>query len=478
MQGWKLALCLLFAGCFLFVLFIPSALGQSEINILPFKEKIEKETIDPERYPSREAYAVGEKLAREAMSSFRAEKGSYPPRVAAVIWGKETAGREGPMVSFALALLGVKPRWDLSGKVVGLEPVSLHELGRPRIDVITVTTGLFRDLFRNQIILLDRAYRLALAASYQSIITDYPELRGALDSSLAPLEKAGLLVKRGEPLESNHVARYWIISVRELMAGGCRPEEAGELALARIFAPPEGEFGSGVNVAGSPEDAEKVADLFVKRVGNVYSEKGWGVNQPELLKKLLKGCNLLFHCSSEGPILDQDDLPLEYTYVPGLKAALEKWAGKGVEKITGTISGLEGGGIDGEPGQREDSPVRLSEKGDGSKVREKPQGEENNNRRSVPTAGTKVLERLPGEEKEPVKAGPRHHQASSAASEPGTEPGPRIFEIETVTLPPARSSREQASCWPAVGFFLALLVVGGVKGFLWHRREFIRVVPD
>lgn len=101
------------------------------------------------------------------------------------------------MVSFALALLGVRPRWDPSGKVIGLELISSSELGRPRTDVITITTGLFRDLFKDQVIMLDRAHRLALAASYQSITSAYPELQVALDASLAPLEKAGLLVKGG-----------------------------------------------------------------------------------------------------------------------------------------------------------------------------------------------------------------------------------------------------------------------------------------
>jgi len=84
LQGWKWILFLC-AGYLLVTCFASTALGQSDVNVLPFDEKLKKETINPEKYPGRETYAVGEKLAREAMDRFRTEKGSYPPRVAAVI---------------------------------------------------------------------------------------------------------------------------------------------------------------------------------------------------------------------------------------------------------------------------------------------------------------------------------------------------------------------------------------------------------
>jgi len=468
LRPWK-SILLLFAVYLFATCFASPALGESDLGVFRFDEKIKKETIDPERYPSREAYAAGEKLAREAINKFKAEKGSYPPRVAAVVWGKETAGREGPMVSFVLALLGVKPRWDSSGKVVGLELISPSELGRPRIDVIVITTGLFRDLFKNQVIMLDRAHRLALAASYQSITSTYPELQVALDASLAPLEKAGLLVKGREPLDSNYVATCWIIAVREFLAKGHQPEEAGKLATARIFAPPAGEFGSGVTVIGSPQDPERVANRFVNRLGNIYSETEWGANRPEVFKELLKACKVLFHCCSESPILDQDDLPLEYTYVPGLKVALEKWGGGEVEKITGTIHGLQGGGTSEEQGQEgqvegsgtggeqeqvEGSQVRLGEKG------------------ATPVAQKESS----AEGIKPVQTSSQQ-QASSAPSSlraPEAKPGPRIFEIEPVPSP-ATNSKEQASCWSTVGILLALFAVGGVKGLLRYRREFGQV---
>ena len=39
--------------------------------------------------------------------------------------------------------------------------IPLEELGRPRVDVVVNCSGVFRDLFVNQMLLLDRAIKLA-----------------------------------------------------------------------------------------------------------------------------------------------------------------------------------------------------------------------------------------------------------------------------------------------------------------------------
>ncbi|KUK31137.1 MAG: Putative magnesium chelatase, partial [Thermoanaerobacterales bacterium 50_218] len=61
MRRWK-SILLLFAVYLFATCFASPALGQSDLGVFRFDEKIKKETIDPERYPSREAYAAGEKL--------------------------------------------------------------------------------------------------------------------------------------------------------------------------------------------------------------------------------------------------------------------------------------------------------------------------------------------------------------------------------------------------------------------------------
>ena len=57
-------------------------------------------------------------------------------------------------------MLGVRPLPDSLGRINQIEPVPLEELGRPRIDVVVTCSGVFRDLFINQMNLLDRAVKL------------------------------------------------------------------------------------------------------------------------------------------------------------------------------------------------------------------------------------------------------------------------------------------------------------------------------
>merc|ERR1719409_1156581 len=61
-------------------------------------------------------------------------------------------------------MVGVRPLPDSLGRVNQIEPVSLEELGRPRVDVVVTRSGVFRDLFINQMNLLDRAVKLAAEA--------------------------------------------------------------------------------------------------------------------------------------------------------------------------------------------------------------------------------------------------------------------------------------------------------------------------
>lgn len=48
-------------------------------------------------------------------------------------------------------MVGVKPVADALGRVNKLQVMSLEELGRPRIDVVVNCSGVFRDLFVNQV---------------------------------------------------------------------------------------------------------------------------------------------------------------------------------------------------------------------------------------------------------------------------------------------------------------------------------------
>ena len=58
-------------------------------------------------------------------------------------------------------MVGINPVSDALGRVNKLEVMSLEELGRPRVDVVVNCSGVFRDLFVNQMNLLDRAIKMA-----------------------------------------------------------------------------------------------------------------------------------------------------------------------------------------------------------------------------------------------------------------------------------------------------------------------------
>ena len=50
-----------------------------------------------------------------------------------------------------MMMVGVNPVADALGRVNKLEVIPLEELGRPRIDVVVNCSGVFRDLFVNQV---------------------------------------------------------------------------------------------------------------------------------------------------------------------------------------------------------------------------------------------------------------------------------------------------------------------------------------
>ena len=60
-----------------------------------------------------------------------------------------------------MCMVGIKPVPDALGRVNKLEVIPLEELGRPRVDVVVNCSGVFRDLFVNQMNLLDRAVKMA-----------------------------------------------------------------------------------------------------------------------------------------------------------------------------------------------------------------------------------------------------------------------------------------------------------------------------
>ncbi|MEP6635311.1 MAG: cobaltochelatase subunit CobN [Acidobacteriota bacterium] len=196
--------------------------------------------VNPYNIPSAIAFARGESVANNLLKRYLAENGRYPRAMALVLWGLDNIKTQGEGVAQALWLLGVRPRRDSLNRATEVEPISLEELGRPRIDVVMTISGIFRDLFSPTVHLLDKAVRL-----------------------VAQLD---------EPAELNYVRR----NVMEQVDGeGCDFDEA----VVRVFSNAPGNYGTNVNfmvMDSQWEREETLGDLFVTRKCFAYGRDSSG----------------------------------------------------------------------------------------------------------------------------------------------------------------------------------------------------------
>jgi cobaltochelatase CobN len=129
------------------------------VNVLPTGRNFY--SVDPKAVPSRLAWETGAAMADSLLQRYRQDHGEWPQSVGLSVWGTSAMRTAGDDIAEVLALLGVRPEWDdASRRVVDLEPISLDELGRPRIDVTVRISGFFRDAFPHVVNMLDDAVAL------------------------------------------------------------------------------------------------------------------------------------------------------------------------------------------------------------------------------------------------------------------------------------------------------------------------------
>jgi cobaltochelatase CobN len=158
--------------------------------------------VDGDLLPTRLGYALGARLAEQATARPRKTRADADSD-AVILWASDAVRDEGAMVAFCLSLLGAEPVWNARGIVTDVRLLA----DTPRRDVIVTTSGLFRDLYPNLLNQIDRAGRLALAASAGLIAEQHPELGTALDAALAPL--GGNAARGHQPLADNIAAARW-----------------------------------------------------------------------------------------------------------------------------------------------------------------------------------------------------------------------------------------------------------------------------
>ena len=128
-------------------------------GVLPSGKNIH--ALDPQAIPTRAAVAAAKIVVDKLIERQKEEQGAWPETIACVLWGTDNIKTYGESLAQILWFIGVRPVPDSLGRVNKLELIPLEELGRPRIDVVVNCSGVFRDLFINQMALIDQGVKMA-----------------------------------------------------------------------------------------------------------------------------------------------------------------------------------------------------------------------------------------------------------------------------------------------------------------------------
>lgn len=293
--------------------------------------------LDPQKIPYWDAYLNGKKMAEEALKSYN----TTPSQLGVVLWATETQRDSGATIGFILYLMGLEPIYQQgyqSGNVLGVKAIPLSELGRPRVDVLVTISGIFRETFPQCTVLLDRAFRIAVAASYNTLLAEInketiaEQLKAALNATMMTIQKAGLFVPGSDPLEMNYIAKHWLEDTKKLLQAGVPAEDAGKMAISRIFGPAIGEWGAkgvreGPQLAWTWNDRLELADTYIHDMQYAYREDEQATPLGEVFTMRLSDVEGVYHSRSTNVrgILDLDH---NYEFLGGFGIAVEKMSGK------------------------------------------------------------------------------------------------------------------------------------------------------
>ncbi|SHM39164.1 cobaltochelatase CobN subunit [Duganella sacchari] len=270
--------------------------------------------LDPSRIPGKTTYEAGAKLAQQLVEDYRKRHGAYPEKLSMNLWGVETSRHEGVMEAQAMALMGVRPSWDERGRVTGVQAISRKQLGRPRVDVTLVSSGLFRDLFPNLLALLDQAAQLA---------------------------------QKQEDEGGNVLQQHSAKVAAALARRGITAEEAQRMASVRIFGLPSGAYGTQIEklipLTNAWQNEKDVADMFINRMSHPFGAGYWGNDKAspeqrrELFTQALSGSQIALHSRSSNlfATLDNDDF---FQYLGGTAMAIRSVDGRTPEVVVSDLA--------------------------------------------------------------------------------------------------------------------------------------------
>lgn len=132
------------------------SLSRGRYDVLPTGRNFY--SIDPWKIPTLSAWQIGVILSERLIEDYRKKYKRYPKAIGFVLWSTDIFRSDGELVAQILHTLGVKPKWHpTTKKVIGIEPIPLDQLNRPRIDTIITVSGIVRDNLMNIIELIDEA---------------------------------------------------------------------------------------------------------------------------------------------------------------------------------------------------------------------------------------------------------------------------------------------------------------------------------
>ncbi len=256
-------------------------------------------SVDNRVVPTPAAWHLGWKSAALLIERFRQEQGAWPRRLALSAWGTANMRTGGDDIAQALALMGVRPTWEVaSRRVTGFEILPLSVLDRPRVDVTLRISGFFRDAFPAQIDLFDSAVRAV----------------AALD----------------EPDQGNPLAARVRADAAALTAEGLDDDAARRRAGYRVFGSKPGAYGAGlqalIDERGWTDDGD-LARAYMAWGGYAYGSGAAGAAEHGLFESRLAAVEGVLHNQDnrEHDLLDSDDY---YQFEGGMTAAVRHLSGR------------------------------------------------------------------------------------------------------------------------------------------------------